>query len=62
MTFSFLRLKHDGVFEFIHKHNLFSSISDKIESLMVFNMDKALELFMNNVESIPVGASCHIID
>lgn len=51
----FFRLKHDDVFPFIHKHNLFSSVDTKIESLMEFNSDKALELLINNIESVPVS-------
>ena len=33
------RLKYDGVFELIHKHNLLDSIHDQIVMLMDFNKE-----------------------
>ncbi|XP_067939569.1 vacuolar protein sorting-associated protein 41 homolog [Watersipora subatra] len=49
----YLRLKHDDVFPFIRKHNLFSSISTQIVLLMEFNTELALELLLGNMECIP---------
>ena len=51
----FERLKPEDVFEFIHKHNLFKSINTQIVLLMDFNTEKALELLMKNIDSIPVS-------
>jgi len=49
------RLKHKEVFSFIRQHNLFSSIDDKIMLLMDFDLDKALELLINNIQVIKVS-------
>lgn len=35
----YLRLKHKDVYQLIHKHNLFSSIEDKIVLLMDFDKE-----------------------
>lgn len=39
----YLKLRHKDVYQLIHKHNLFSSIKDKIVLLMDF--DKEVKLF-----------------
>ena len=54
-------MKHDDIFPFIHKHNLFHSISDKIVALMTFNRDKALDLFLASIELITVSRVRHEI-
>ena len=51
----YYRLKHDDVFKFIRQHNLFSSISSSIVQLMDFNTELALDLLLNNMESISVS-------
>ena len=35
----YLRLRHKDVYQLIHKHNLFSSIEDKIVLLMDFDKE-----------------------
>ena len=47
-------LKDPSVFDLIRKHQLFDSITDKIAMLMKFDRDKALQLFLENVDRIPV--------
>ena len=54
----YLRLRHPDVFELIHKHNLFDSISDKIELLMAFEPTEATKMLLDNVTKVPV--SLHI--
>lgn len=39
----YLRLRHKDVYQLIHKHNLFSSINDKIVLLMDF--DKEVDIY-----------------
>lgn len=42
------------MFELIHRHNLFSSITDKIVLLMEFDADTATKLLLDNIDKIPV--------
>lgn len=48
------RLKHKDVFDLIHKHSLFHSISDKIEMLVDFDKDRAVRLLLENMDKVPV--------
>uniref|UniRef100_S4RIT6 Vacuolar protein sorting-associated protein 41 homolog n=1 Tax=Petromyzon marinus TaxID=7757 RepID=S4RIT6_PETMA len=50
----YLRLKHEDVFELIHKHNLFSAIQDKIPLLMDFDKERAAKLLLDNEDKIPI--------
>ncbi|KFM71721.1 Vacuolar protein sorting-associated protein 41-like protein, partial [Stegodyphus mimosarum] len=45
----------DRVFELIQNHNLFGSIHDKLETLMVLNPPVATNMLLNNVQKIPVN-------
>lgn len=45
----------DRVFELIQNHNLFASIHDKLETLMVLNPGRATNMLLNNVDKIPVN-------
>ena len=44
----YLTLRHKYVFQLIHKHNLFSSIKDKIVLLMDFDSEKAVDMLLDN--------------
>ncbi|XP_070582392.1 vacuolar protein sorting-associated protein 41 homolog isoform X4 [Erythrolamprus reginae] len=48
----YLTLRHKDVFQLIHKHNLFSSIRDKIVLLMEFDSEKAVDMFLDNEDKI----------
>lgn len=48
----YLTLRHKDVFELIHKHNLFSSIRDKIVLLMDFDAEKAVDMLLDNEDKI----------
>ena len=48
------RLQHPDVFQLIHKHNLFDSISDKIVQLMKFNQDRTVKMLVDNTDKVPV--------
>lgn len=43
----YLTLRHKDVFQLIHKHNLFSSIKDKIVLLMDFDSEVMCFLFLH---------------
>ncbi|XP_074658816.1 vacuolar protein sorting-associated protein 41 homolog [Tubulanus polymorphus] len=51
---TYLRLKNENAFDLIHKHNLFDSISDKIVKLMRFDKEKAVQLFIDNIDKVPI--------
>ncbi|XP_030059835.1 vacuolar protein sorting-associated protein 41 homolog [Microcaecilia unicolor] len=48
----YLTLRHKDVFQLIHKHNLFSSIRDKIVLLMEFDAEKAVDMLLDNEDKI----------
>uniref|UniRef100_A0A1B6C2S4 RING-type domain-containing protein n=1 Tax=Clastoptera arizonana TaxID=38151 RepID=A0A1B6C2S4_9HEMI len=48
----YLKLKHSGVFELIHKHKLYSEIHNMIEGLMSLDAEKAIALFLEK-ECVP---------
>uniref|UniRef100_A0A5F9DMY6 Vacuolar protein sorting-associated protein 41 homolog n=1 Tax=Oryctolagus cuniculus TaxID=9986 RepID=A0A5F9DMY6_RABIT len=48
----YLTLRHKDVFQLIHKHNLFSSIKDKIVLLMDFDSEKAVDMLLDNEDKI----------
>uniref|UniRef100_A0A4W4ETN3 Vacuolar protein sorting-associated protein 41 homolog n=1 Tax=Electrophorus electricus TaxID=8005 RepID=A0A4W4ETN3_ELEEL len=48
----YLRLRHKDVYQLIHKHNLFSSIDDKIVLLMDFDKEKAVDMLLDNEDKI----------
>ncbi|KAG9476041.1 hypothetical protein GDO78_002877 [Eleutherodactylus coqui] len=48
----YLTLQHKEVFDLIHKHNLFSSIKDKIVLLMDFDTEKAVDMLLDNEDKI----------
>lgn len=50
----YLKLKRTDSFEFIERHDLFSSIKDQIKELLEFDEPKTLEMLTNNTEKIPV--------
>uniref|UniRef100_A0A4W6CQ03 Vacuolar protein sorting-associated protein 41 homolog n=1 Tax=Lates calcarifer TaxID=8187 RepID=A0A4W6CQ03_LATCA len=51
----YLRLRHKDVYQLIHKHNLFSSIEDKIVLLMDFDREKAVDMLLDNEDKISVN-------
>uniref|UniRef100_H2M7Z1 Vacuolar protein sorting-associated protein 41 homolog n=1 Tax=Oryzias latipes TaxID=8090 RepID=H2M7Z1_ORYLA len=51
----YLRLRHKDVYQLIHKHNLFSSIEDKIVLLMDFDKEKAVDMLLDNEDKISVS-------
>uniref|UniRef100_A0A4W6CPV5 VPS41 subunit of HOPS complex n=1 Tax=Lates calcarifer TaxID=8187 RepID=A0A4W6CPV5_LATCA len=51
----YLRLRHKDVYQLIHKHNLFSSIEDKIVLLMDFDREKAVDMLLDNEDKISVS-------
>jgi len=48
------RLGHSDVFELIHQHDLFASVSDRIIMLMEFDSSAAVKMLLDNTEKIPV--------
>ncbi|XP_051024063.1 vacuolar protein sorting-associated protein 41 homolog isoform X2 [Acomys russatus] len=50
----YLTLRHKDVFQLIHKHNLFSSIKDKIVLLMEFDSEKAVDMLLDNEDKISI--------
>uniref|UniRef100_A0A8C7TRD5 Vacuolar protein sorting-associated protein 41 homolog n=1 Tax=Oncorhynchus mykiss TaxID=8022 RepID=A0A8C7TRD5_ONCMY len=48
----YLRLRHKDVYQLIHKHDLFSSIEDKIVLLMDFDKEKAVDMLLDNEDKI----------
>uniref|UniRef100_A0A670JIN9 Vacuolar protein sorting-associated protein 41 homolog n=1 Tax=Podarcis muralis TaxID=64176 RepID=A0A670JIN9_PODMU len=50
----YLTLRHKDVFQLIHKHNLFSSIRDKIVLLMEFDSEKAVDMLLDNEDKISI--------
>uniref|UniRef100_A0A7N8Y8R9 Vacuolar protein sorting-associated protein 41 homolog n=1 Tax=Mastacembelus armatus TaxID=205130 RepID=A0A7N8Y8R9_9TELE len=48
----YLRLRHKDVYQLIGKHNLFSSIEDKIVLLMDFDKEKAVDMLLDNEDKI----------
>ncbi len=53
----YLKLKHKDVFDLIHRHNLFDSISDKIVLLMEFDPEAAVKMLLLNREKVPVSST-----
>ncbi|KAK2146463.1 hypothetical protein LSH36_606g03004 [Paralvinella palmiformis] len=51
----FLKLRHPEVFDLIHRHNLFDSISDQIVLLMEFDVEAAIKMLLDNTDRIPVA-------
>ena len=51
------RIRTKDVFKLIHQHNLFSAVGDKILLLMDFDEERAVKLFLDHTDAIPV--SCH---
>ncbi|XP_054847633.1 vacuolar protein sorting-associated protein 41 homolog isoform X2 [Eublepharis macularius] len=51
----YLTLRHKDVFQLIHKHNLFSSIRDKIVLLMEFDSEKAVDMLLDNEDKISIN-------
>uniref|UniRef100_A0A669E736 Vacuolar protein sorting-associated protein 41 homolog n=1 Tax=Oreochromis niloticus TaxID=8128 RepID=A0A669E736_ORENI len=51
----YLRLRHKDVYQLIHKHDLFSSIEDKIVLLMDFDKEKAVDMLLDNEDKISVN-------
>lgn len=51
MYFCF-RLKHKGVFQLIHKHNLYPVIHDMIEGLMELDSEQAIAMLLEK-ERVP---------
>uniref|UniRef100_A0A8C5PZ75 Vacuolar protein sorting-associated protein 41 homolog n=1 Tax=Leptobrachium leishanense TaxID=445787 RepID=A0A8C5PZ75_9ANUR len=50
----YLTLRHKEAFELIHKHDLFSSIKDKIVLLMDFDKEKAVDMLLDNEDKISI--------
>ncbi|KXJ25131.1 Vacuolar protein sorting-associated protein 41-like [Exaiptasia diaphana] len=50
----YLQLGHKNVFNLIHVHNLFKSIKDKIVMLIEFHPSKAIKMFLDNTDKVPV--------
>ncbi|XP_075068680.1 vacuolar protein sorting-associated protein 41 homolog [Mixophyes fleayi] len=50
----YLTLRHKEVFDLIHKHDLFSSIKDKIVLLMDFDTEKAVDMLLDNENKISI--------
>ncbi|XP_048451776.1 vacuolar protein sorting-associated protein 41 homolog isoform X3 [Rhincodon typus] len=50
----YLKLRHKDVFQLIHKHNLFSSIKDKIVLLMEFDKEQAVNMLLDNEDKISI--------
>ncbi|XP_075442772.1 vacuolar protein sorting-associated protein 41 homolog isoform X2 [Ascaphus truei] len=50
----YLTLRHKDVFQLIHRHNLFSSIRDKIVLLMDFDTEKAVDMLLDNEDKIAI--------
>ncbi|XP_032875860.1 vacuolar protein sorting-associated protein 41 homolog isoform X1 [Amblyraja radiata] len=50
----YLKLRHKDVFQLIHKHNLFSSIKDKIVLLMEFDREQAVNMLLDNEDKISI--------
>ena len=42
------------MFDLIHRHNLFDSISDKIVLLMEFDAEAAVKMLLDNKDKVPV--------
>ncbi|XP_041103206.1 vacuolar protein sorting-associated protein 41 homolog isoform X1 [Polyodon spathula] len=50
----YLQLRHKDVYQLIHKHNLFSSIEDKMVLLMDFDKEKAVDMLLDNEDKISI--------
>uniref|UniRef100_H3AZP1 Vacuolar protein sorting-associated protein 41 homolog n=2 Tax=Latimeria chalumnae TaxID=7897 RepID=H3AZP1_LATCH len=50
----YLQLRHKDVFQLIHKHDLFSSIRDKINQLMEVDIEKAVDMLLDNEDKISI--------
>ncbi|CAH2283278.1 vacuolar sorting-associated 41 homolog isoform X2 [Pelobates cultripes] len=50
----YLTLRNKEAFELIHKHDLFSSIKDKIVLLMDFDKEKAVDMLLDNEDKISI--------
>jgi len=48
------RLGHSNVFDLIHQHDLFASVSDRIVMLMEFDSSAAVKMLLDNTDKIPV--------
>ncbi|KAK3103437.1 hypothetical protein FSP39_019243 [Pinctada imbricata] len=55
----YIKLRHKDVFTLIHKHSLFTSISDKITQLMEFDQEKAVQLLLDNMDKISIDEVVH---
>jgi len=42
------------VFDLIHQHDLFASVSDRIVMLMEFDSSAAVKMLLDNTDKIPV--------
>lgn len=51
----YIRLKHNNVFDLIHQHNLFASISNRITTLMEFDPNATVKLLLDNMDKIPMA-------
>ncbi|XP_043920775.1 vacuolar protein sorting-associated protein 41 homolog isoform X2 [Protopterus annectens] len=50
----YLRLRHENIFQLIHKHSLFDAIKDKIVLLMEFDKEKAVDMLLDNADKISI--------
>ncbi|XP_042202802.1 vacuolar protein sorting-associated protein 41 homolog isoform X2 [Callorhinchus milii] len=50
----YLKLRHKDAFQLIHKHNLFSSIKNKIVLLLEFDTEKAVNMLLDNEDKISI--------
>lgn len=50
----YLKLGHKDVFDLIHNHKLYSTVLDKLDLLMQVDTDRAIKLFLDNMDKIPV--------
>jgi len=48
------RLGHSDVFDLIHQHDLFASVSDRVVMLMEFDSSAAVKMLLDNTDKIPV--------
>uniref|UniRef100_A0A4W3J8U8 Vacuolar protein sorting-associated protein 41 homolog n=1 Tax=Callorhinchus milii TaxID=7868 RepID=A0A4W3J8U8_CALMI len=55
----YLKLRHKDAFQLIHKHNLFSSIKNKIVLLLEFDTEKAVNMLLDNEDKISVSKYLH---
>ncbi|XP_072029867.1 vacuolar protein sorting-associated protein 41 homolog isoform X2 [Amphiura filiformis] len=55
----YLKLGHKDIFQLIYRHDLFTSIQDKIALLMEFDNDQAVKMLIENSDKIPVKKVVH---